>query len=212
LRDRGALTPESVIADVGSGTGIFTRLLLENGNRVYAVEPNAGMRQAAEQALADFPGLQSVAAPAEATGLAERSIDLITAAQAAHWFDVARVHAEFRRILKPVGWLALVWNHRRTNSTAFLCDYEALLLRRGTDYAKISGSQTDEDRVAAIFAPARFERHTLASAQHFDYEGLLGRTLSSSYTPQPGHAGHEPMLAELRDLFARHQRDGRVTF
>lgn len=101
LGARCRLRRDSVVADIGSGTGLFTRLLLENGNLVYAVEPNAEMRQAAEGALAGFAGFRSVGAPAEATGLPARSVDLISAAQAAHWFDIPRVKREFRRIAKP---------------------------------------------------------------------------------------------------------------
>ncbi len=212
LGARCRLTRDSVVADIGSGTGLFTGLLLENGNLVYAVEPNAEMRRAAEGARAGFAGFRSVGAPAEATGLPAHSIDVISAAQAAHWFDIPRVKREFRRIAKPGGRLVLVWNKRRTDSTAFLRDYEALLERRGTDYTEISASQGDEDRVREIFAPAGFERHTLDNTQQFDCDGLIGRTLSSSYTPQPGHPGYEPMIGELREMFARHQQDGRVSF
>jgi len=212
LRDRCGLARNSVVADAGSGTGIFTRLLLENGYQVYAVEPNAAMRKAAEAALAGFPGFRSVAATAEDTGLPGNSVDLITAAQAAHWFDIPRVKIEFRRILKPGGWLALTWNIRRTDSTAFLREYEALLQRRGTDYGVVNARQGSDERVREIFAPAAFEQHTLASEQQFDCEGFIGRALSSSYTPQPGHPDYGPLTRELRDLFERRQQDGLVTF
>src|SRR5271154_1515768 len=94
------LTAESVIADVASGTGIFTRLLLENGNRVFGVEPNAEMRRAGEEYLAAFPRFTSVAGTAEATTLPDHSVDIVTAAQAAHWFDRAKARREFVRILK----------------------------------------------------------------------------------------------------------------
>lgn len=212
LRTRCSLARDSVVADVGSGTGIFTRLLLENGNPVFAVEPNVEMRQAAEGALSSFPNFHSVAAPAEATGLPERSIDLITAAQAAHWFDIPKAKAEFCRIGKGEIWLVLVWNTRRTDSTAFLREYETLLDRCATEYREVMAREYSEERVRETFAPAAFERHMLENAQQFDCEELIGRTLSSSYSPQPGHPGYEPMIRELRALFERHQRDGRVTF
>ncbi len=185
LRARCSLTRDSVVADIGSGTGIFTRLLLENGNPVCAVEPNAEMRQAAERALTGFPNFQSAAAPAEATGLPERSVDLITAAQAAHWFDIPKAKAEFCRIAKREGRLMLVWNTRRTDSTAFLCEYDALLDRCATEHREVIGRETNEDRVREIFAPAVCERHMLENAQQFDCQGLIGRTLSSSYSPHP---------------------------
>ena len=212
LVERCALGQESVIADVGSGTGIFTRMLLCVGCAVYGVEPNAEMRGEAERSLAGFPNFHSVAATAEATGLAERSVDLVTAAQAAHWFDVARMKQELGRILKPGGRVALIWNVRRTGSTPFLREYEELLKRRGVDYAQVNAHQGDETRIRELFGARGYEQLRLDHAQHFDAEGLLGRALSSSYTPEPGHTGYEPMLAELRELFERHQTGGRVTF
>lgn len=212
LRERCSLGAASIVADLGSGTGIFTRLLLETGARVCAVEPNAEMRREAEAALARFPNFLSVAARAEATGLVHHSIDLITAAQAAHWFDVGKAGAEFRRIAKPGGWLALIWNTRRTDSTPFLREYEALLQRYAANYAEISAKQDSTARLTALFAPAAFSSHTFDNQQRFDWEGLAGRVRSSSYVPPPDHPNHDPMFNELRTLFNRHHREGRVTF
>src|SRR6476620_3755120 len=133
LRQECGLSPESVIADVASGTGIFTRLLLENGNRAFGVEPNDAMRKAGEEYLAAYPKFASVAGTAENTTLPDASVDLVTAAQAAHWFDRGKAITEFRRILKPEGYLVLLWNDRRTDASAFARDYESLLLEYGTD-------------------------------------------------------------------------------
>jgi SAM-dependent methyltransferase len=212
LRERCGLGAGSVVADLGSGTGIFTRRLLETGAVVNAVEPNAEMRRQAETALAQFQNCRSVAAPAEDTGLAEHSIDLIAAAQAAHWFDVEKARAEFRRIAKPGGWLALVWNTRRTAGTPFLREYEALLRRYAGNYAEISANQDSADRVAALFAPSPFSSHTFDNQQHFDWEGLAGRVRSSSYVPPPGHPNHEPLFKELRALYESYHQEGRVAF
>jgi SAM-dependent methyltransferase len=212
LRQVCSLTRDSVVADVGSGTGIFTRPLIDGGCLVYAVEPNAEMRAQAERESGGAPNFRSVAAPAEATGLPDRSIDLIVAAQAAHWFDVPRANAEFRRIARPGAWLALIWNIRRTDSTPFLREYEALIERHGTDYKQVSANQGSEAVVRGLFAPAPYSEFMFDNRQHFDAEGLIGRALSSSYVPQPGHLACEPMLSELRELFQRHERDGLVTF
>src|SRR5258708_2582165 len=119
LRDDCGLAPGHVIADIASGTGIWTRMLLENGNPVFGVEPNTEMREAGERLLAAFPKFTSVAGNAEATTLPDHSVDFITAAQAAHWFDRERARLEFVRILKSRGWLALLWNDRLTRSTPF---------------------------------------------------------------------------------------------
>jgi len=209
LRTECGLTPESVIADVASGTGIFTRLLLENGNSVFGVEPNREMRAAGEQFLQGFERFTSVAGSAEATALQAQSVDMITAAQAAHWFNRSQARREFARILKPGGWLVLLWNERKTDGTAFLGDYERLLLTYGTDYQEVRHERTTAE-IADFFAPSPFQSRTFETSQECTYPALEGRLLSSSYTPQPGHPAYEPMLRELRRIFRAHQSDERV--
>src|SRR5581483_4013685 len=112
LKTECGLTGDSEIADIASGTGIFTRMLLENGNRVFGVEPNDDMRKAGESFLASYRNFTSVAGTAEATTLADHSVDFVTAAQAAHWFHRERARKEFVRILRPGGWTVLIWNER----------------------------------------------------------------------------------------------------
>ncbi|MGC1223533.1 MAG: class I SAM-dependent methyltransferase [Candidatus Sulfotelmatobacter sp.] len=212
LKAECGLTPSHVIADVASGTGIWTRMLLENGNPVFGVEPNAEMRQAGERLLAAaFPKFASVAGTAEATTLADQSVDFVTAAQAAHWFDRARARREFVRILKPGGRLVLVWNERVTDSTAFLRDYEQLLLTYATDYQDIRHEHTTS-AVNEFFDPAPFQERTFAMRQEFDYAGVEGRLLSSSYAPGPGHPRHAGMLSELRRVFEANAIEGRTVF
>lgn len=205
------LAAEHRVADIASGTGIWTRMLLENGNKVFGVEPNAEMRRAGERLLAGFPKFMSVAGTAEVTTLADASVHFVTAAQAAHWFDRERARREFLRILKPGGWLVLLWNERLTDSTAFLRDYEHLLLSFGTDYQEVRHERTTE-AVNEFFDPALFQERTLAMRQEFDYAGLQGRLLSSSYAPGPEHPKHEPMLRELRRIFDSRAIGGRVAF
>ncbi|HLB86229.1 MAG TPA: class I SAM-dependent methyltransferase [Terriglobales bacterium] len=211
LKRECGLKPDSVIADIASGTGILTRMLLENGNRVFGVEPNPDMRKAGEELLARYPGFASVAGTAEATTLADHSVDIITAAQAAHWFDREKARREFAGILKPGGWVVLLWNERRTDSTPFLRDYEKLLLTHGTDYQDVRHEHTAV-ALAAFFAPSLFEARVFENRQEFDYPALEGRLLSSSYTPQSGHSNYEPMLRELRRIFDAHQVESRVSF
>jgi ubiquinone/menaquinone biosynthesis C-methylase UbiE len=209
LRDECGLTKDSIVADIASGTGIFTKLLLENGNRVFGVEPNAEMRHAGEEFLADYPRFKSLAGTAEATTLADHSIDVVTAAQAAHWFDRAKARREFVRILKPRGWTALIWNERKTDSTAFLRDYEQLLLNYGTDYKEVRHERTT-DEIAGFFAPSPYQSRVFEMRQECDYAGLQGRLVSSSYTPQRGDEKYEPMLAELKRIYEKHQSGGGV--
>jgi len=211
LKDECGLAPNHVIADIASGTGIWTRVLLKNGNPVFGVEPNAEMRTAGERLLPEFPKFTSVAGTAEATTLPDHSLDFVTAAQAAHWFDRKRAREEFVRILKPGGWLALLWNERVTDLTQFLRDYEALLLKYGTDYQDIRHERTTAE-INQFFDPAPYQERVFDMRQEFDYAGVEGRLLSSSYAPGPDHPRHAPMLAELRRIFDAHAVNGRAVF
>lgn len=208
LRQECGLTPGSLVADIASGTGLFTRLLLENGNRVFGIEPNENMRRAGEEFLAAYSKFVSVNGTADNTTLAGDSVDLITCAQAAHWFTREKAMSEFQRILKPGGYLVLIWNDRRTGS-AFAEKYENLVVKYGTDYSEVQRL----GRVingCEFFAPLPCTKRTLLNYQDLDYESLEGRLLSSSYAPQRGEPGCEPMLAELRKIFEEYQRGGRV--
>lgn len=210
LAARCGLTPQAVVADVGSGTGILTRMLLEHGNRVYAVEPNDAMRQVAEAALGGYAGFTSVAGTAEATGLPEHSVDLITAAQAFHWFNPQPTHREFARILRPGGWVALIWNERRSSGTPFMEAYEQLLQRRAIDYGAVSHKRISEADLQRFFGAAPLQKATFSNWQSFDLPGLRARLLSSSYTPAPGQPGHDEMFDALAAIFAQHEVDGQV--
>lgn len=209
LHNECGLTGDSRVADIAYGTGIFTRLLLESGSRVFGVEPNAEMRRAGEEFLADYPRFTSIAGSAEATTLPEQSVDIVTAAQAAHWFDRGKARREFQRILEPGGWTVLLWNERRNGSTPFLEAYEQLLQTFGTDYGAVRHEHTTV-AIDAFFSPLPFGTRSFAMRQEVDYPALEGRLLSSSYTPQPGHARYQAMLTELRRIFDAWQSHGRV--
>ena len=211
LQTECGLAPRHVVADIASGTGLWTRMLLENGNRVFGVEPNTEMRVAGERLLAEFPGFTSVAGSAEATSLASQSVDFVTAAQAAHWFDRAKARSEFVRVLKPGGWLVLLWNERLTDSTKFLREYEQLLLTYGTDYQDVRHERTT-DAVNEFFDPAPFQQRVFEMRQEFDYAGIEGRLLSSSYVPGADHPRYAPMLRELRRIFDAGSVEGRAPF
>jgi SAM-dependent methyltransferase len=202
-----------LVADVGCGTGLFTRELLLHGLQVAGVEPNAPMRAAGDAFLAEFDeAFGSHEGTAEATGLADGSVALVTAAQAFHWFRPQPTRAEFARILAPGGHVALIWNVRRED-TPFLRGYEALLRAHAPEYAA-SGvpAQADLEVIRPFFAPCEFVAHSIPYLQCFDREGLRGRLLSSSYAPAAGMPGHEAMMAALDALFEAHQREGRVAF
>ena len=205
------MTAGSVIADIGSGTGKLTELFLENGNPVFGVEPNREMRKAGERLLKNFATFTSVAAAAEETTLPNASVDFIVAGQAFHWFDRMRCRKEFARILKPGGWVVLIWNDRKTEATPFLHEYEKLLQNYATDYSKVDHKNIDDMVVHEFFGYAP-RKAKIPSAQHFDFEGLKGRLLSSSYAPDEGQPGHAEMLRDLETIFNARQQDGRVDF
>jgi len=206
------LDADTVIADMGSGTGILAKLFLENGNRVLAVEPNDDMREAARDFLGKYSGFTSISATAENSQLADNSVDLIVAGQAFHWFDVAKSKLEFLRILRPGGWGALIWNSRQIDSTPFLRGYESLLQEHATDYEVVDQKNVGEDTIASFFHPESFKLKPCHNNQLFDYEGLRGRCLSSSYSPNEGAPGYEALIAALRELYEKHQMDGIVSF
>lgn len=211
LRSECGLTPDATVADVGSGTGILSELLLKNGNEVLGVEPNNAMREAAEHLLRNHPRFRSVGGSAEATTLPDQSVELITAGQAFHWFDGAAARLEFSRILKPQGYVALIWNDRRLDSTPFLRGYEALLRKYGTDYAKVQ-EFNPRNQIADFFAPQTFKRKEFPNRQAFDFEGFKGRVMSASYTPESSNPNFEPMLEALLELYNSNQVNGTVAF
>lgn len=209
FRNEMNLDVSSVIADIGSGTGISSKLFLENDNEVYGVEPNAAMRSAAEDFLASFPKFLSTDGTAENTSLPERSVDFVIAAQAFHWFDQAKTRAEFRRILKPCGSIALIWNERQLDTTEFLRAYENFLLKFANDYTKVRHDNVNEEILSGFF-DSDFRRETFQNEQVLDFEGLKGRVLSSSYMPSEASENFEPMVAELQALFAKHSENGKI--
>jgi SAM-dependent methyltransferase len=212
LRELG-FTSGSTVADLGSGTGIFSALLLDRGVRVCSVEPNGPMREAAERALAGRDGFSSHDGRAERTGLPDRSVDAVVAAQAFHWFDPAGARAECERILRPRGAsanVALLWNARRQSGTPFLDGYEQLLLDDSVDYATVRHQDIASPDALRCFFGRTPERWSTPSVQVLDWDGLAGRAASSSYVPAPGHPRHAAFFAALRALFDRTSEAGVV--
>lgn len=211
LEKECGLTRDSVIADVGSGTGFLSELFLRNGNRVLGVEPNAEMRAAGERVLADYPNFVSLNATAEATTLPVSSVDLITAGQAFHWFDREKARVEFQRVLKPNGWVVIVWNTFPTGRSALVKAYDDVLVRYGTDYREVA-KEIEDSGIEKFFGPGECKKARFDFRQTFDWEGFKGRLLSASYAPNADSANYEPMLGDLRRVFDLHQKDGTVIF
>jgi SAM-dependent methyltransferase len=209
LEREANLTADAVIADVGSGTGISSKLFLDHGNTVYGGEPNREMRAAAEKLLNAYPRFHSFDGTAEDTPLAENSVDFIIAGQAFHWFDRDKAKREFIRILRPGGWSVLMWNTRRTD-TPFGKAYEALLHRFGSDYREIDHRNIDLAAIREFFAPGAHHLRKVDNVQVLDRDGLLGRILSCSYMPTDGHPQFAAMCAAVEQLFTNHQSAGQV--
>ena len=211
LLEKTGLAAGAKVADIGSGTGIFTRLLLDAGFTVYAVEPNPEMRTAAEHSHADQTGFFSIAAPAEATGLKNKSLDLITAAQAFHWFNNPPTQLEFSRILKPEGYLALIWNRRRTEQ-AFQREYESILRRHAPEYSTANHMNLNDDEICSFFTRGKIEKLIFENFQEFDFDSLLGRVKSSSYCPAEDSEDFRQLSADLSVLFDDSNVDGKIKF
>ncbi len=209
LQERFDFT-SGTIADVGAGTGILTKLFLNAGYAVYAVEPNEPMLAKATTLLNDYPSFTAVPGTAENTTLPDNRVDAIMAGQAFHWFNAEKSKTEFTRILKTHGLVALVWNERRIDA-AFEQEYEVLINRYGKDYVQVKHRNIEADDIAAFFAPAPMELKVFNNQQVFDFEGLKGRLLSSSYIPLQGEPGYEVMIADLKELFDKYQQAGIIT-
>lgn len=205
------LSPDHVVADIGSGTGLLTQPFLEHGNRVYGVEPNANMRGAAEDFLQAYSNFESVVGQAEATTLEPDSVDWIVAGQAFHWFDQQAACHEFSRILKPGGWVALIWNSR-LHTDPFHQAYETFLLTHAPDYSRVSQRRPSAETLAKFFAPATMEIASFEHYQVFDFEGLKGRLLSCSYAPTQGAANYTEMIEALRSLFNHYSHQDQLFF
>lgn len=210
LREILGIGPPGLVADIGSGTGISAGMFLDAGFRVVAVEPNAAMRAAAERRLGGRAGFRSVNGRAEATGLADGEVDLVSVAQAFHWFDPGAARREFARLLGRGGLCLVFWNHRRLSGSAFLEGYERLLGEYGTDYHEVARSYPDDLAMKDWYGSGYRAGIRLEHRQRLDWAGLCGRLQSSSYVPAPGQAGHAALLDALRRLFADTATDGTV--
>lgn len=205
----GVLPPEARVADIGAGTGLLTRGLLERGHRVVAVEPSDEMRAAADARLAAWGGYRSVAGTAEASTLAPQSVDLITAAQAFHWFDIPLARREFQRILRPGGQVALIWNDRLHDDPLHAALDDVFAEFGGAKRGALLAHE-DLSKVPLFFGDAATHTIELPNEHRLDGAGLASLVFSRSYMPAPDSAAGAAARQRVDALFARHAQAGEV--
>jgi SAM-dependent methyltransferase len=201
LQEAGALPARGVVADIGVGTGLSAEPFLAAGHRVIGIEPNAPMRAAGVEYLAQYPAYSAQDGTAEASGLEPASIDLVVAGQAFHWFDPARFRAESLRILRPGGWAALVWNDRDLDGTPFLAGYEALLVEYGNDYRAIRYRHQGTEAIPVYFGGAAPAVAEFRHRRRMDWQAIAALAGSASYLPAAGQPRHDALMSALRALF-----------
>ena len=209
LKDWCGLQPQWAIADVGAGTGMLAEVFLQNGNPVIAIEPNEEMRLACQRMKSRWPQLDVTEATAEATGLADTSVEMVAAGRAFHWFDTQPALAEFRRILKPGGWVALVSAGRTDADTEQAHDFERLLVERGNDLSYARATYRVHDKLEDLFID--LHQAEILGEQRLDWETLQGFTQSLSIVPRPGSPKFEAFEAGLRTHFEHFSHDGILT-
>ncbi len=213
LKHKDILSSNSIIADIGSGTGILSEVFLKEGNFVYGIEPNNDMRAAAENLLSKYSNFVSIDGSAESTNLESNCIDMITAGQAFHWFNLEKTRLEFLRILRSEGWVVLIWNRRKKRTNEFLKEYEKFLLKYGTDYKAIEKSKLEFDKFfGGSKSNKNYNKVNYDNYQIFDYDGLEGRLLSTSYIPLDDYPKQNDMLYDLKQLFKKYQKNGLIRF
>ena len=209
LEDEIGFDKDAIVADVGSGTGILSEIFLKNGNTVYGVEPNIGMRRAAEKSLeAYLPRFVSVDGTAEATGLSDTSVDLVAIGQALHWFDLKKARAEFKRILKKNGYVLIVYNWRKEEPGAN--EAYARLTRR---FSKNMPDVPDINRayIRKFLKNARYRSFVIPNHQALDLKGLMGRLASASYAPPQWSPRWVKLEKEIKATFDKYNEDGVYT-
>ncbi len=202
-------TKDKIVADIGSGTGILSKVFLDNGNFVYGIEPNNEMRSFAERDLTSrYSKFVSLNRLAENTGLPDSSIDLVTAGQALHWFDRDKARKEFSRILrkKPLGYVVIIYNERKKQD-GMMDDYDNIVDRNAS---KSETPDIDSKYLTAFFDSKDYREFTVPNEQVLDYDGLIGRATSASYLPSKDDPGFTLLEKDLRKLFDSYQQNGKI--
>jgi SAM-dependent methyltransferase len=209
LTELGALSAGAIVADIGSGTGLLTGALLQRGHEVFALEPNDEMRAAAEANLQSFDRFRSRSGSAEVTGLTNASIDLVTAAQAFHWFDAPRARDECLRILRPQGQVALIWNDRVLTDVLNQA-LDRVFAAFGGELRKVSMQQEERRQVPEFFGHAAYQTLSIEHKHWLDRAGFAALVFSRSYMPKRGSAAALEVEGEISRIFDKHAQAGQV--
>lgn len=204
------MTSDSVIADIGSGTGKFSAFMLARGSKVYAVEPNSDMRRVAENELSSFPNFVSVNGGAEDTNLPDNSVDFITTAQAFHWFDVEKFRTECSRVIRPGGKVFLIWNVRDEADPVNI-ELREIYGNYCPAFVGFNGGIVrDDPRIREFF----FDSYEHISFDHpliLNRDKFISRSLSGSYSIKEGDRDYEEYIASVLKVFDKYSKDGIVT-
>ncbi len=210
LQKNYGLYTDKLIADIGSGTGILSQLFLDNDYTVIGIEPNKEMREKSEELLRPYQRFSTTSGTAENTMLQKNSVDAIIAGQAFHWFDRGKCKIEFERVLHPGGLVVLIWNERLSDSD-FEKEYDLLIKKHAIDYVTVDHRNIHDTDISAFCEPHSVVLKTFPNKQVFDFDGLKGRLLSSSYMPTEKQNGFEEMIADLHELYQKYQQDDQIT-
>ncbi len=205
ILDVTGITAESVVADIGAGTGILTQEFVGQVKRIFAVEPNPEMRAIATRKLAQYPSCQVVDGRSEATTLADNSIDLITAAQAIHWFDPQAAKKEFHRILKPAGWLAICRNYGTDHELGEALQ-DVYPVETDTETLMIGKSQPR----SFYFEDGEYRRQEYPFKIQVTWEEFFGGVSTASFAPDEGSLLYAEFENGVRKVFDRFSSEGLI--
>ena len=209
LQQKYNISTNNLVLDIGAGTGISAELFLNAGYKVIAVEPNKEMREKSVELLGSNANFIAKNGTAEDTGVESNTIDVIICGQAFHWFDREKSRIEFQRVLRENGKVLLLWNERLTAS-AFESKYDELISTHGKDYVKVNHRNIDIESIKDFLHPGNMVLETFHNKQLFDFVGLQGRLLSSSYMPSYTDPAYTAMIDNLQKLFNKHEANGQV--
>jgi len=199
-----------IVADIGSGTGIMSRLFLENGNHVYCIEPNDDMRSESIKLTSSFLKCKVLKGTAENTGLDTDSIDIIVAGQSFHWFDPVAAKKEMTRVLKPGGFAALIWNNRSERENSLSKEYDYICSKYSHNYQGTGNSRIESDTFITFFHNG-FKKFETPNYQKLNLDGILGRYFSTSYALQPQDPEYGDAVESLKKLFRKFEKNGYAT-